>query len=140
LNVPVKALDLEEEEELVLLAETVLLTEELLLLDGLAEVRWWRGMASVWTVYDRQQQERRNREEARSDAKVVSIMCVRGYFVVLTLFAAVQLCPTTSGVIWSGRRVEERGRFWLEALYWKGYSGNGSGSARGHRGKKVTSS
>lgn len=100
----------EEEEELVLLAETVLLTEELLLLDGLAEVRWWRGMASVWTVYDRQQQERRNREEARSDAKVVSIMCVRGYFVVLTMFAAVQLCPTTSGVIWSGRRVEERGR------------------------------
>lgn len=42
-----------------LLTEDELLTEELLLLVGLAEVRWCKGMASVCIIYDRLHNKKR---------------------------------------------------------------------------------
>lgn len=88
----------EEDEEVVLLAEVELLTEELLLLVGLAEVRWCRGMASVGLVTIAYTTKKEDGKEEREDAKVVSMVSFWWFGLALTLFAAVQLCPTTSGV------------------------------------------
>jgi hypothetical protein len=122
LNVPVKALDLleEEDEEVVLLAEVELLTEELLLLVGLAEVRWCRGMASVGLVTIAYTTKKEDGKEEREDAKVVSMVSLLVVWFSVNSVRCGAALPNDQRCVWSGRRVEERGRFWLESTLLEG--------------------
>ena len=119
MNVPVKAFDLleDEDDEVVLLAEAVLLAEELLLLVGLAEVRWRKDMASFWVVHDHPHDKReigeRNREMT---TKSLLDVAFRGSFGDNSIRCGAAL-PNDQRCVWSGRRVEERGRSGWRALY-----------------------